>query len=166
MISPVTMLFISLFVAVTAFFLGYRFARSKKRYAQPIASPTEERHTIQVMAETGVEVFYDKSGYKIRVEKTREHRYLAEQWLGRRLSPNEVVHHINGRRSDNRLENLCVIDRMKHEQYHAWLRWKKDKQGFYPSANELREILVNEYQGTLLEDEDYSVRASRQASDE
>jgi hypothetical protein len=34
------------------------------------------------------------------------HRYVIQQAIGRTLEPSENVHHINGQRGDNRLENL------------------------------------------------------------
>lgn len=43
-----------------------------------------------------------------------EHRVVAEQIIGRRLIKDEVVHHKNGKRWDNRPENLEVMNKFEH----------------------------------------------------
>jgi len=44
----------------------------------------------------------------------KQHRYVMEQAIGRPLLPHEDVHHINGIKTDNRLENLVLIDHGAH----------------------------------------------------
>ena len=68
-------------------------------------------------------------GYKGKTHKkgryVYEHRLIMEQYLGRLLTPDEVVHHINGDVLDNRLANLEVVDRRKHSSFHSAGRGRK-----------------------------------------
>jgi hypothetical protein len=57
---------------------------------------------------------------RLSKEVTRdEHRVLMEKHLGRTLDTNEVVHHINGDRRDNRIENLQILTLSEHSKLHG-----------------------------------------------
>lgn len=47
------------------------------------------------------------------------HRVIVENHLGRLLNSDEVVHHINGDKRDNRIENLQVMTNVEHALLHS-----------------------------------------------
>lgn len=50
-------------------------------------------------------------------------RCLMEAHLGQHLTYNEVVHHLNGDKTDDRIENLAVMSRSDHTRMHATEYW-------------------------------------------
>ena len=54
----------------------------------------------------------------IHSRKKFEHRVVMENYLGRPLKDNEVVHHINGDKTDNRIENLQLMTNAEHTITH------------------------------------------------
>ena len=49
----------------------------------------------------------------------QEHILIAEEKIGRPLQRNEVVHHRNKDRADNRKSNLLVLKRIEHSSLHV-----------------------------------------------
>ena len=58
------------------------------------------------------------------------HVVIIEQLIKRPLRKDEVVHHRNGVKTDNRIENLEIMTRSEHSAYHARRRdFLRDKKG-------------------------------------
>lgn len=97
-----------------------------KGVPKPMSEAHRENLRIAAIARgerTAKGVSLKPSGY---IEITRgpnkgrsEHNVVMEKQIGRPISEEEVVHHVNGNRSDNRIENLQLLTRGEHCRIHA-----------------------------------------------
>lgn len=83
--------------------------------------------------------YVDTRGYEVeRFENGKAiflHRLIAERMLGRQLYDNEIVHHINMDKRDNRRENLYVFSSpAEHARCHDMLRRQ------YPLGTDFSEL--------------------------
>lgn len=82
-------------------------------YGSPIIIKTRERGTGRI----------DEYGYHVSHLKDqnprRTHRIIMEKYIGRPLLQSEKVHHLNGNKLDNRIENLRMLSHKEHIAIHC-----------------------------------------------
>jgi len=62
--------------------------------------------------------YLNKEGYKIIGKRTRLHRKIVENFIGRELMEEEIIHHIDGDKQNNNIENLKIVSRKEHIEIH------------------------------------------------
>lgn len=71
--------------------------------------------------------YFNLKGYLAKTVKTTDgkrktvlkHREVFEEKIGRPLKPNEIVHHIDENKRNNKLPNLEIMTRSRHTKKHA-----------------------------------------------
>lgn len=66
------------------------------------------------------------------------HKFVMETWLGRKLVSGECVHHIDGSRNNNDIDNLCLMTLSGHTKLH---RLQDELEGKQRQRNEKGEFL-------------------------
>jgi hypothetical protein len=76
-----------------------------------IFTPKEIKEILRTIEWTRTKNEYNRS----------EHRKIWEKHHGK-IPKGHFVHHINGDKLDNRIENLILVSRKTHGQLHSWKR--------------------------------------------
>lgn len=73
----------------------------------------------------GNETYCLDGGY-LRSDKGRQHRQIFEKYIGRKLKNTEIIHHVNGKKTDNRLQNLQYFkNTAAHSRIHQFCKRHK-----------------------------------------
>lgn len=109
---------------MTGFKVGHRLLPgSEKGWIKPgqrLSPRTEfKKKTGKWMSKQGyIMVYSPRHPYKNSADGVCEHRLIVEEHIGRYLSKDEIIHHINGIKTDNRLNNLEIHSKRSHAQLH------------------------------------------------
>lgn len=75
--------------------------------------------------------YWYENGYKVLYlegnKSIKEHIKVMEEHIGRKLHYNEIVHHIDGNKLNNKLSNLRLMTRGEHSKLHREMELQEGK---------------------------------------
>jgi hypothetical protein len=88
------------------------------------STPNITSHGYVIIRKSDIDIQY----HHLLEQTMSEHRFVMSKHLGRRLYPNENVHHKNGNKLDNRLENLELWNTSQPagQRIYDKLKWAKE----------------------------------------
>ena len=109
-------------------FIALRHGKTKMKFCSQECSKDYMRgekspfYSGGVIVNNGYKAIYQSRGvYKL------EHRHLMELKIGRPIKANEVVHHIDGNKKNNDINNLQLMDKREHDRLHTKRRHEHEK---------------------------------------
>ena len=79
--------------------------------------------------------------WQIHMKRKYEHRMIMEQHIGRELKDDEIVHHKDGNKINNDINNLEIISKKDHAKMHALKRgFGKNRRGVEPTNKTSKKV--------------------------
>jgi len=109
-------------------FFNIPFRQNKKSHINRKGKKAPNFKTGKLFSEGYIRVYKPTHLYCNKKGYVLEHRLVMEKYLGRYLKPEEIVHHRNEIREDNRLKNLKLFKNTgQHTSFHNKIKPKKQK---------------------------------------
>lgn len=100
--------------------IAQTLARRKKYMLDPIKRKQYNKYYADYHRNNPDKVLYKR--ISVNGKQVQLHRYIMEQHLGRKLSVDEIVHHLDGNKLNNEISNLCLMTKQSHGKYHIQQR--------------------------------------------